>query len=346
MAQQTRRKKDRILHSPVNIAGQPFIISRAQRLLGYSSDVLVVKKNRFGYVADIDLGLKDKRKIISNGFILLKNFIFCLTHYDIFHFHSALTLLPGNLDLPIYKLFGKKVIMEYWGSDVIQTDLALQYSYWTKENLSQIYPNINNRKKRRQLAWINYWANGTIVGDYSLLVYSKGSKVIRQAVNLDDFSFIGSDSQERKIKIIHAPTNNNIKGTKFVLQAIGRLKKEKFPIEFILLENTAHDKAQELYKKADIVVDSLLHGPYGILSIECMALGKPVVGRIEPKLCHFYNNLPMVNSNPDNLYQDLVKLIRSPRLRARLGVEGRKYVENYHDSKSIAKQLINYYKKI
>lgn len=340
------KKKYRILHASINTAGQPTVISRAQRLLGYKSDVLVFSRNYFNYECDINLDLKNQKSKLSKSIILLKNFISCVAHYDIFHFHSGLSLLPGNLDLPILKFFGKKVVMEYWGSDIIQTDIAVYYTCWTKENLAKIYPNINNDKKRKKIDKISRLANATIVGDYSLSLYSKKSKVIRQAIDLDNFPFLGNTTAGQKVTIIHAPTDSNIKGTKFVLEAIKRLKKENFSIEFMLVEKISHREAIEIYKKADIIVDSLLHGPYGLLAIECMALGKPVIGRVDPKLIHYYHNLPIVITTPDTIYKHLVKLIKNPKLRQKLGIQGRKYVEENHDSKIIARKLIKLYQKI
>jgi len=39
-------------------------------------------------------------------------------------------------------------------------------------------------------------------------------------------------------------------------------------------------------------------------------------------------------------------LIENPDLRKELGEKGRKYAEEFHDSKKIAKQLIELYKSI
>ena len=44
-----------------------------------------------------------------------------------------------------------------------------------------------------------------------------------------------------------------------------------------IVEGLRHDEALEHYRDADIVVDQLNAGWYGLFAIECMALGKPVV---------------------------------------------------------------------
>jgi len=335
----------RILHAPINVAGQAGVISRGQRLLGFQSDILVFKQNYLNYECDINLNL-DKKPFLLKVVSVWINFIHCLFSYDVFHFHFGISLLPYNLDLPLYRLLAKKVVMQYWGSDVLQTDLARKYTLFDDETFRKVYPKVNNEKKRRKLAWIARHVNQTIVGDYSLSCYTPEAIVIRQAINLENLPFIGAKENSKKIKIVHAPSNRDIKGTKYILEAIKRLKKEKYPIDFIMVERRTHKEAIEIYQKTDIVVDDVLQGPYGILAMEAMSLGKPVLCRIDPTFTKYYKNLPIVNTSPNQIYANLKRLIEHPLLRKRLGEEGRKYIEKNHDFRKIAKQLIKIYEKL
>ncbi len=52
---------------------------------------------------------------------------------------------------------------------------------------------------------------------------------------------------------------------------------EGLDADLVLVEGLHHDEAFERYREADIVVDQLNAGWYGLFAIECMALGKPVV---------------------------------------------------------------------
>lgn len=40
------------------------------------------------------------------------------TRFNVFHFYASKTLFKSGWDLPFYRLFGKKVVMEYLGIDV------------------------------------------------------------------------------------------------------------------------------------------------------------------------------------------------------------------------------------
>lgn len=332
----------KVLHAPGNVAGQASIISRAERSQGIKSDVLIFNQDYLEYECDCNLHL-NKYPMIVRLIIIFFNFISCLFKYDIFHFHFGLSLLPYNLDLKIYRFFNKKTIMHYWGSDIIQTDIAKKYTLLNEKNFDEIYPTINNDKKRERIKKTNSLVDVSIVGDYSLLPFSPGSRVIRQAIDLSLLPYVGCVPKNDSITIIHAPTKRGLKGTDYIIPVINQLKTEGYPIEFILVEKKPHREASEIYKKADIVVDDILQGPYGILAIECMALGKPILDHIHENLVHHYPGLPIVNTSPETLYGNLKELIENPNLRISIGEKGREYVETHHDSTIIARQLIETY---
>ncbi len=109
----------------------------------------------------------------------------------------------------------------------------------------------------------------------------------------------------------------------------------------------SHREAVELYKKADIVIDQILCGAYGNLSVEAMALGKPVICFIRPDLLQsFPSTLPVQSANPDTLYAVLRDLVLDGTKRAELGKQGRLYVEEHHDAAKVAQQLKAIYKSL
>jgi len=335
----------KILQAPINVAGQASLISAGLKKLGVKSEVLTFNQNRFAFPSDINLDLKSKPWLVA-VFVLFVNFIKCLFKYEYFHFHFGESLLPFNLDLPVMKLFKKKMVMEFWGSDVIQLDKAIHYTLFSLKELREIFPRINDQKKRKRLAKIGRYIKTTIVGDYSLLPFLPKSIVVRQAFDINKLPYVGAKSTGKQIMIVHAPTDRKIKGTKYVLETIKRLKREGYKVNFWLIEKMSNRDAIEAYKRADIAVDDLLQGPYGIFAIECMALGKPVLCRRDEKLEKYYQDLPIINTSPKNIYQNLKYLIEHPRIRQRLGKEGRMYVEKNHNAKNIAQKLLKVYKSL
>lgn len=334
----------RILHAPVNSSGQAFLISRAQRRLGFKSDVIVFYQNFLGYQNDKNLKI-DQKPLVIRELVMLWTFLNCLFRYDVFHFHCGLTLLPYHLDLPILKLFNKKIIMEYWGSDMIQIDMASQYTLWTAQELREIYPNVNDEKQRKKINEMIKKVNQIVIGSAAHLIYAPGTKIIEKAIDLENFPFTGPKNKDKPV-IVHAPTNRKIKGTSDVLETVEILKKEGLKFEFKLVEGRRHSEALKDLKNADIVIDQLRAGPFGTLGVESMALGKPVICWRHKALEHYYPDCPVVNASKKTLYKVLKKLIINSNLREELGIKSRKYVEKYHDSRIIAQQFIDLYNSI
>ena len=148
------------------------------------------------------------------------------------------------------------------------------------------------------------------------------------------------------INIVHAPSNRAKKGTKYVIRAFNKLKGEGYKINLMLIENVPHNKAIEYYKQADIAVDQLLIGWYGVFSIECMALGKPVCVYIRDDLESYMPFSPMINTSPKNIVENLRVLIEDEKLRKEFGKKGRKYVKQVHDADKIAKRVFEVYRSI
>src|SRR5581483_11225391 len=99
---------------------------------------------------------------------------------------------------------------------------------------------------------------------------------------------------------------------------------------------------------ADIVVDQLNSGWYGLFAIEAMAHGKPVVGFIHDEAAArtaeaFGVEVPIVRTTRETLARDLRPLADSPELRAERGAASRAYVERAHDADAMAARLVEIY---
>jgi len=165
-------------------------------------------------------------------------------------------------------------------------------------------------------------------------------------VDLDDWSPVEFKKKDNSLIILHAPTNRIIKGTKYLIEAVSKLKKEGYPVKLKLLEDVKHDQMKEFCQDADIVIDQLLVGWYGGFAVETMALGKPVICYLNEDLFYvvpWAEDIPIVNANLATLYDKLKWLIENPQERERLGKLDRKFVEKYHNPIKIAKKLIKWY---
>jgi glycosyltransferase involved in cell wall biosynthesis len=127
------------------------------------------------------------------------------------------------------------------------------------------------------------------------------------------------------------------------MAAVDQLKEKGLPVELVLLENVPAEKMRSLYESCDIVVDQVLYGWYGKVSIEAMALGLPAVCFIDPQWLPYRPDMPIVNADPSSLVGKLTELVGSSSLRSRLGQAGIEYAHKHHDIKSIVDQCLGIY---
>jgi hypothetical protein len=137
--------------------------------------------------------------------------------------------------------------------------------------------------------------------------------------------------------VIHAPQHRAIKGTDYLLEATARLESRGFNVDLRLIEKVPRNEALLLYSQADIIADQFCMGAYGMFALEGLALGKTVLTYLDQEhLGDPVFNLPIVNTNPDNLEQVLAVLLQVPELRGRIGKAGREAVERYQSIDALA----------
>jgi glycosyltransferase involved in cell wall biosynthesis len=146
--------------------------------------------------------------------------------------------------------------------------------------------------------------------------------------------------------VVHAPSNREKKGTRFVIEAC-----EQLPVELDVVEGVRHEEARARYARADIVVDQLNAGWHGVFALEAMALGKPVVTHLKPDVVErsaegYGVRIPIVPATKETLVDALRPLVEQPRLRRELGAASRAYVEQVHDADRVADRLVDLYRSL
>lgn len=344
--------KIRILHCLTGAAGQPYINSRAQRQLGYKSDCVIATESKFGYNADYRIIEKDKKKkerLQAFSTFIKQN----VDHYDVFHFYARPFFLtqgenlssPSYLDLLALKAARKTIIYNFRGSEVRSASKFKNFTEfnYVDENPSGIFTKYSEQKIKNSTSFVSAVADKILVPDPELQSYVPNSEIVERSINISEWE-CNSNANNKIPIVLHAPSRREIKGTQFILNAVNSLKSRGVKFEFRLVENIPNSEAQLLYQKADIIVDQLRIGWYGVLAVECMALGKPVISYIRSDLEHnLPNPCPIVNANPLNIEHALHELIKDKTLRTNIGINARKYCERHHDAKVINNELIAKY---
>jgi glycosyltransferase involved in cell wall biosynthesis len=248
--------------------------------------------------------------------------------------------LPGFKDIKIFRFWGKKTMVIFTGCDIRLPGKVEKYKWNPCRECTDIYKNfvgcvletkpdkIKNIEDKFDIIISADEAAGSLSREYTPTLFP---------VDIERFKYTGTNPG-KKLRILHAPSHPEYKGTKYVIQAIEKLKTE-FDFDFSIIRDV---KAEVLYKeieKADLIIDQMLVGFYGLFSIESMAMGKPVICYIRQDIADYLPaDTPVINADPDTLFEVLKDILKAPEKLNNIGKISREYVEKYHDAKVIAKQ--------
>ena len=196
-------------------------------------------------------------------------------------------------------------------------------------------------KQPQQLAWAKR-AGARVVGSYDAIRWVPDAHVIPPGIDLSAIEPAPPGERKRPV-VMHAPSSRTRKGTEHVVAACAELD-----VDLEIVEGLDHREAFERYRRADVIVDQLNAGWYGVFAIEAMALGKPVVAFLHDEASRrteeaFGIEVPIVNATKQTLVAALRPLVESPEERRRVGAASRAYVEQVHDVDRVADRLLALY---
>ncbi|HUH15269.1 MAG TPA: glycosyltransferase family 4 protein [Gaiellaceae bacterium] len=309
----------RVTLCPVNTAGVPWTNAQALRRRGVDARLVVFERYKLHPEADWSLGSPSSSLLLGRQARQWAAFTRLLPRTDVFHFHFGLTLVPQSLQFPILRAARKKSVMHYLGSDV-------------------------RGKSPEQLA-SGRKADARVVGSYDATRWVPEAEVIPPGVDLARIEPAPPSDRERPL-IVHAPSSRRRKGTEHVLAAVDGLD-----ADLELVEGLHHDEALERYRAADIVVDQLNAGWYGLFAIEAMALGKPVVTFLRDEAIRrteeaFGTRVPIVSATAETLREALRPLVADAARRREVGAASRAYVERVHDLERVTDSLLDLYARL
>jgi hypothetical protein len=150
--------------------------------------------------------------------------------------------------------------------------------------------------------------------------------------------------KDGKIVIAHAPSNTGKKGTReFVIPAINYLK-DKFEIEFNLIQGVSHEECIEMISKSDIFIDQMVAGYYGNAGLEAMVMGIPVLAYVSDETISMagkeWEEIPIIRASElsiESVIGSLENVLENPESLERIGRECKEWVKKIHSDKRIAK---------
>jgi glycosyltransferase involved in cell wall biosynthesis len=286
----------------------------ALRRKGIDARLVVVERQKLH--PDADWSLDRPSGFWGRQAVQWPAFLRLLPRTDVFHFYFGWTLVPRRLQWPILKATRRKSVLHFLGSDI-------------------------RGKAPEELRYAR-GADARIVGSYDALRWVPDAHVVPPGLDLRQYTPAPSEDRLRPV-VLHAPSSRRRKGTEHVIAAC-----EGLEVELDIVEGLRHDEARRHYERADIVVDQLNAGWYGIFAVEAMALGKPVLSYLHDEAAEETEHalgveIPIVRITKETLRERIAELAGSADERLRIGASSRSYVERVHDADRGADRLIGIY---
>lgn len=337
-----------ILHGPVEISGQVGLSVLGLREIGHEA-YSVFGAHPFAYELQPDFRLVSG-SVVRRTVDRLLRIIQLTGKFDVYHYHFARSLLPDGLayaDARLNRHLGRKVVVEFWGSDVRMPSIErVRNPYYVRARDED-----DASAERRMELWARITGGHVVIADHSLDVFVRRFfsrvHVVRQRVDTQALQPNYPDPEQKRPVLVHIPSDASRKGTAVVRRVVERLRAKRIEVEYLELSGVTHRQALAACARADLVVDQVLAGSHGVFAVEAMALGKPVICYVLPELIPTYpEGFPIINANPDTLDAVLEEWLQLPEKRYLRGIQSREYAERVHDVRVVARRLVEVYRQL
>lgn len=348
----------RILHiAPLNTAGVPIALVRAERALGHDSRLVTLARDPRGYEEDLclDLPLWDPavtdmfkrafypRRTLAQDTALARPGPRPPRWQPANPLAAAAIRLRDRLQRPLVEQAIRQHRLEDF--DVYQLDGGhgfLKYDpfipAWHARGKKVVCCYLGSDLRRRGvMPGIDEVSDRTVTVEWDHLdlhpridhvyfPFDPGPFAVRQREN------------EGRLRIGHSPSSRAAKGSEAIIAAVRALERTH-PVELVLIEGLPHTEALAVKATCDIGVDQVGELGYGISALEWLAMGVPVASCVAANMKRAGVTHPFVEIGRDDIIPQLTKLITDRALRQRLGAEGRDWLERTHDAKATARRI-------
>jgi hypothetical protein len=348
-ARETRATPGRIFVGVWEISNIVFTIAEALRSGGYEVETLLIdtpfncyyQDNRYDDRVRWPRGDRFYRSPIDRtrfNLQMAKRLVRAARHCDTFVFIWRYSFLPFQLDIPLLRALGKRVVVFWCGDDVRYKPIQVELD--SRRLDTPWFPT----SPHEQREWTKWGRSFSEAFWTTKLVEHSGATIVapRDASTLQGRRYSNFVIPQRSLVpgprepsdeplVVHAPSDPVLKGTPYVEEAVRRLREEGVRFRFELVHGMPIDGLHQLLRRADIVIDQ--PGVWvGRLGIESMAAGAVVVGGNQPDYWGFPDASPVQQFVRDSgrLTATLRRLLTDTTARGRLMAESYDYVERVY----------------
>lgn len=359
----------RVFVGPVEIAGVGIGLVRGMREKGVRADLRLKMPHPFSYAEtepDTNLLVRFWQwlglRVVSAGHPLaglcwrvlqtvvgFPVLLVFAARYDAFFFIFGRTISGSLIDLWLLRLLGRRVVVIFCGSDTRPTYAdggrrleGLKEGRLFPKLLLWLLTRLNQRRVAAFERYADYLVNSPATGHFHRKPYINwfSMGIPRSLVAVEKSERAAGDSVD--IRILHSPSNPEVKGTAIVRALVKKLKAEGLPLQLIELQGASNQMVLQAIRDCDLVFDQVYSDtPMAALASEAAALGRPaLVGGYFAPVCSRYvlpeDMPPTCFVHPDDLEPALRRLVTDAQLRRMLGAAAQQFVQQSWDSAAVA----------
>lgn len=339
-----QRRQPVVGMGPANSAGQAWAWMSALRRArpDVLTEVVAIRNNVYDYRADIQVSKEVFASDATWALNLREHARQTWTHAIIEAGRGLFGALGGTdarADIDFLRNAGIEVALAFHGSEV--RDPAAHAATHPGSPFADPRDAYTMKLKTvadRTLALAREFDGPIFVSTPDQLDYLPEARWLPVVIDLDAWPLTPRDGTDVPL-VVHAPSNPVLKGTAAIeavlepLVAAGRIRYER-------VTGMQPADAAAMVRRADVLIDQVLLGLYGVLACEGLASGAVVLGHLGESLrSKVPDEVPVVEATVDTLGERLEWVLEElPRLRD-LAPDRRSFVERWHDGRYAAKVL-------
>jgi glycosyltransferase involved in cell wall biosynthesis len=149
-----------------------------------------------------------------------------------------------------------------------------------------------------------------------------------------------------KVRVLHSPSDPEGKGTRYIREAVDRLRRRGYPIEFVTVTGRPHAAVLDELARCDFVIDQVFSDTFmAVFPTEAATFGKPAViagyGHLALREMMRAKVIPpAVYSHPSQVQQAIERLVVDVEFRLWLGKQAREFVRARWAAEKVARRYL------
>ncbi len=306
-----------LIYADFNVAGQLTRLCRAlNRYTPHKARCIIFQEDFLQYDRDLVIKNKEGQQEVTD-FSEIQDLV---KKADFFHIGRQAIDLPGASFGPILR--EDNCIVQYFGSFL--------------------------RLNHERLFWWHFKKNiAALVGwgwTQSFPLHRKFYHV-QQFYDPDKFERVPRLKPGEKVRVVHAPTNREIKRTDEFLGVMERLK-SRFNVEVDIIEGVPNQECLRRKSLGHITYDEMGTPTFGLNSVESMSMGHVCLSSVNPHVLSYLPDTPVVRVTSATLESLLEKLLADNELINRIGDLSYDFVRRHYDEERSAVRMSHLYNGI